>query len=137
MQIDQAGLDFIASCEGFSATTYNDNGHPAIGFGHDIQPGETFDEPISRADAEQLLLLDLSTRYEPVVNAVIPPECTQNQYNCLCSFCYNLGPAALRQMVDHGWDQVPTQILYWDHVNHVVSPPLLARRQKELQLFQS
>jgi GH24 family phage-related lysozyme (muramidase) len=36
-QINQAGIDLITSVEGFSPRIYNDAGHPAIGFGHDIQ----------------------------------------------------------------------------------------------------
>lgn len=137
MQIDQAGLDFIAGCEGFSATVYNDAGHQAIGIGHDIQPGETFDEPMTREAAEQLLAVDLETRFEPAVNAVIPPGCTQNQFNALCSFAFNLGAASLRTMVAHGWQDVPNQMIRWDNVNGKPNPGLLARRQKEAALFQS
>jgi lysozyme len=101
--------------------------------------GETPPASITR-DAAQALLVKDAARFEPAVNALIPPDCTQNQFNALLDFCYNEGPAALATMMHHGWDQIPVQILAWcyEHVNGVALkvPGLLSRRKKELALFE-
>jgi lysozyme len=135
MQISPNGLAFIASNEGFAATPYSDNGKLAWGYGHDQQPGEAIPASISQPDALALLQSDLSGRFEASVNDMVMPGCTQNQFDALCDFAYNLGCASLKTMLDHGWDQVPVQIPRWDHVNGVVSAGLAMRRAKEVELF--
>lgn len=137
MRISDAGLNLIKSSEGFVNHVYNDNGAPAIGYGHRILPGETFPDFISESEASTILSTDLQTRFEPVVNSLVPPSCTQGQFDALCSFCFNLGPQNLKTMLDHGWDQVPDQMLRWDKVNDKQSLGLAARRQNEVNLFLS
>lgn len=140
MRVSPAGLAFTENNEGFSATLYKDNGKWCIGFGHDVQPGESF-TTITRPEAEQLLSQDFSTRIEPALNKLVPSDCTQNQFDALADFAYNEGTGALAVLLSHGWYQVPLQLPRWcyEHVNGVPeqSPGLLARRQKEVALFQS
>lgn len=136
MQTSEAGIAFIKRNEGFAARVYDDVGKQAIGYGHDLQPGESFIQ-ISLDQADLLLRQDLASRYEPSVNALVPPNCTQNQFDALADFAYNLGVASLRMMVGHGWEQVPEQILRWDHVAGKVNAGLTARRQAEVLMFQS
>lgn len=140
MNIDAAGLAFIEANEGYTPFPINDNGHPMWGYGHDRQAGEAAPVAgINQADAETLLEKDLATRFEPAVNQLIPPECTQNQYNALCDFAYNLGVTAFATMMHHGWGQVPLQIpaWCWEHVDGVLqkSPGLETRRAAEVALF--
>ena len=135
MHTSDNGIYLIQKCEGFSAKVYNDVGHPAIGYGHDLQPGESFPDGITADDALDLLRHDLATRYEPSINALVPASCTQNQFDALASFAYNLGVGALKTMLVHGWDEVPTQIPRWNHVNGTESDALSARRAKEVELF--
>lgn len=130
-----AGIAFIKMNEGFVGEVGNDVGHEVIGYGHDILPGESFPDGISMAGADQLLRDDLKHRFEPVVNSVIPETCTQGQFDALIDFCYNLGASSLRTMVAHGWDNVPTQIPRWNHVNGVVSVGLTRRRDAEVAMF--
>ncbi|HEY1902706.1 MAG TPA: lysozyme [Terracidiphilus sp.] len=141
MQTSAAGLAFIEVNEGFEQHIYNDNGHQAIGIGHDLLPGESFPNGISYADAIALEKED-AARIEAVLNPLVPPACTQNQYDSLIDFGFNLGGGALREMLGHGWVEVPTQMLRWVYERNaqgveVVSPPLQARRQKEVALFNS
>jgi lysozyme len=136
MQISENGIRFIESFEGFAGKVYNDVGHPAIGYGHDLQPGESFPDGITQPEAEALLIQDINYRYAPAVASLIPSDCTQNQFDALCSFAYNLGTGSLGTMLAHGWDQVPVQMLRWDRVNGQVSMSLAARRQAEVELFQ-
>ena len=64
--VSQAGLNFIAGYEGYSATTYKDvAGLPTIGYGHLIKSGESFGT-LSKNAALQLLRKDASF----AVNAV-------------------------------------------------------------------
>ncbi|MDP3013624.1 MAG: lysozyme, partial [Candidatus Subteraquimicrobiales bacterium] len=64
--VSQAGLNFIAGYEGFSATTYKDvAGLPTIGYGHLIKSGESFGT-LSNDAALKLLRKDASF----AVNAV-------------------------------------------------------------------
>lgn len=140
MRTSPAGIAFIENQEGFAAAVYDDNGHPAIGYGHDLQPGEVFSAPITRDQAEQLLSQDLATRYEPAVNGLVPANCTQNQFDALADFAYNEGCKSLAVLLGHGWGQVALQLPRWcyETVNGVPtqSAALLRRRQAEVSLFQ-
>lgn len=134
MNIDAAGLEFIKSFEGYSATVYNDvAGKPTIGYGHLLRPGDSYPDGITEAQALVLLAMDVA----PVSAAVdrMAPLCNQNQHNALCSFAYNLGVGALQQMLNHGWAEIPEQILRWTHSGGVVIAGLVRRRQAEVDLF--
>jgi len=141
MRVSEAGLAFTANEEGFSAVIYDDNGHPAIGYGHDIQPGEIFNPPITKLEAQQLLSQDIATRFEPALNSLVPLECTQNQFDALADFAYNEGVGALAMLLGHGWDQVTNQLPRWRfiHVSGVITEDagLAARRQREISLFET
>ena len=142
MTISDAGLKFIASNEGFSAHVYEDvAGFPTVGYGHRLLPGESFSFGVDEDEAINLLRTDTEKVQQRMVvyqrEGMIPADCTQNQWDALADFAYNLGPGSLHTMLSHGWDQIPTQILLWDHAGGKVVPGLLARRQRELKLFQS
>src|SRR5580765_8560569 len=94
MHISNEGLDFIASEEGFRANVYNDfAGLPTIGYGHALKPGESFGT-LSEADAKTLLRIDVAVA-EAHVNRLVRVALTQDQFDALCSFVFNLGGAAL------------------------------------------
>ena len=134
----QNGILFIRRNEGVRLSIYDDNGHPAIGYGHDLTQPEIFSgvyvNGITIDQAASLLQQDLTARYEPTVNE-LAPDANQNQFDALVDFAYNLGGGALKQMLAHGWDQVPVQILRWCFINGEVSTALTARREAEIELF--
>ncbi len=138
MQTSPNGIAFIRKNEGVRLSVYDDNGHPAIGYGHDLTQPEIFSgvyvNGITIDQAASLLQQDLTARYEPSVNE-LAPDANQNQFDALVDFAYNLGGGALKQMLAHGWDQVTTQIPRWNHLNGVVHPGLTARREAEVELF--
>lgn len=139
MTTSENGIALLKSHEGFVAHVYDDNGHDAIGYGHDLLPGESFPDGITQADADQLLREDLARRYEPFLNEWLTEHnqiATQNQFDALIDFAYNLGPGALGMMLGHGWDQVPVQIIRWNKVNSQPNAGLTARRQAELNLWE-
>ncbi len=138
MQTSSNGIRFLQQNEGFVGHVYDDNGKSAIGYGHDLLPGESFPNGITEDRARSILIEDLSMRFEPVVNH-LAPQANQNQFDALVDFCYNLGSGPLATMLHHGFDQAPVQIPAWcyKHVNGVPvkDPGLEARRAKEVQLF--
>jgi GH24 family phage-related lysozyme (muramidase) len=140
MQISPDGIAFIESNEGFRAAVYDDNGKQAIGYGHDLEPGESYPNGITQPQARQLLLGDLSL-VELTLAKNVPPTCTQNQWDALCDFGYNDGVAALKLMLSHGWSEVPQQMLRWEYEDEngveTIDPALEARRQREVSLFNS
>ena len=134
MNISPTGIAFIESNEGLILLPYNDNGKQAIGYGHDLLPGESYPEGITQEQAEALLFHDL-VPIQTALASLVPPDCTQNQWDALCDFGYNLGVGALKTMLGHGWDQVPVQVPRWNHINGQVAAGLTARRANEVKRF--
>lgn len=92
MRISDTGLQFVAEHEGYSATAYRgvDTQNLTIGYGHVLQPEETYSD-LTQPQAMGLLKSDLST-YEDAVNREFSgTKLTQNQFDALVSFSYNLG----------------------------------------------
>lgn len=141
MQTSPNGKALIKSSEGFVSHVYNDNGSPAIAYGHRLLPGESFPGPITESQAEAILNKDLP-HFEAMVNARVPASCNQNQFDALVDFVYNIKnqPSSLEQLLAHGWNQVPTQLPRWDkkHLTDgtvVEDKGLKARRLREVELF--
>lgn len=61
-----------------------------IGYGHLIQDGEDFTEGITEFDANKLLRNDVAFAEQAVQNN-ISAKLTQNQYDALVIFAYNIG----------------------------------------------
>ena len=136
MKTSAKGLEFIAEQEGCKLQVYKDIvGLDTIGIGHLIKSGEDFSGGITQEQAYTLLASDVAKVDEVLTR--IAPNLTQNQHDACASFGFNLGVGALRQLLSHGIDQIPVQILKWDHAGGKEVPALLARRQRELALFQS
>lgn len=98
MEISKAGLDLIKSFEGLRLEAYPDpgtGGEPwTIGYGHTggVKPGTK----IKQENAEQLLKLDLA-RFELAVDKLITVPLTQNEFDALVSFAFNVGEGALEE----------------------------------------
>lgn len=134
MEISDSGIALIKSSEGFSAQVYEDNGHQAIGYGHDLKPGESFPGGVTQAEAELMLRADVA-EVAAVLNQMVPAGCTQGQFDALCDFGFNLGIGSLKEMMAHGWYQVPLQIPRWNHVDGVENLGLTARRAAEVAMW--
>jgi lysozyme len=141
MPIGDAGLALIRRFEGFSATPYRcPAGIWTVGYGHVIGRGERFDFPLSTQAAEALLKQDVREA-ENSVNNLIYNDLTPSQYDALCSFCFNVGAAALqrsslRRVVNRGdHAEVPRQLLRWVYAGGKVLPGLILRREAEAALY--
>ena len=138
------GIALIKQYEGLRLATYKDAvGIPTIGYGHvenPIPPGGT--RTITAEDAEQILREDLQ-RFEHDVNNMLTVEVTQNQFDALVSFAFNLGPAnlksstLLRKVNSGDFNGAAEEFPKWNHAGGQVLAGLTARRNAEKNLFLS
>jgi GH24 family phage-related lysozyme (muramidase) len=107
MKISDNGIKLLKQMEGSvkignKHVIYDDkNGKPVnlnvplprgatIGYGHLIKNGEYFENGISEKQAAELLCADVIMAEQAVQNNIIVPL-TQNQYDALVLFAYNIG----------------------------------------------
>lgn len=136
LHISETGLDLICRFEGFSSHVYNDvAGHPTIGYGHKLQPYESY-TTISEAAARKLLLQDVSFA-EKAVNSYVETKLTQSQFDAIVSFVYNVGSSAfekstfLKLINNNEFKAASHELLKWNHAGGQAYTGLLNRRQEE------
>jgi len=98
MKTSYHGIEQIKTFEGFRSMPYHDIADKlTVGYGHLIVPGDGCVEgsPITMGQATSLLQKDLETAENCVNNNC--PDLTQNQFDALVSFTYNLGCAAFER----------------------------------------
>ncbi len=146
MKISQKGLDLIKKFEGFSAKPYLcPAGVPTIGYGATYYTNGTkvtmSDEPISEEWAEQLLSHIVHT-YEKGVTSLVIPKITQNQFDALVSFAYNVGVTNFRKSTllrlinkDPNNPEIANQFMRWVRGGGKVINGLIKRRQIESKLY--
>lgn len=149
MKLDQAGINAIKKHEAFRAYPYQDiAGKWTIGYGHLIKQGESFERDISIEEAEVLLFRDAQTAMD-AVNRLVKVPITQNQFNALVSFTYNLGTGALAEssvlrFLNEGNKQAAAESFkLWNKYRPSPGAPLVAsagltnRRKAEAAVFLS
>lgn len=143
-------VSFLVQHEGFSSRVYNDNGKQAIGYGHDLVPGDGFNSSsvISESDARAQLNSDLDTRDFCITNSV-QVSLTDNQRAALLSFVYNVGCGAfqsstmLAKINSGDFEGASQEFSRWIYSTDpatggkVVNAVLQARRVDEQGLFTS
>ena len=142
-------LEFTASYEGYSATTYPyPYGYWTIGYGENLGTTKPT-EPmyVTKQEAWDWLEQHMQSDYASVVAEQMKGyNLTQSQFDSLCDFTYNLGEKNLIYSITTegiGWAtqtcQDPSTIindfLAWDYGNGRVLPGLKARRLAEAQMF--
>lgn len=140
MKLSGNGLELIKKFEGFRPSPYKDiAGLLTIGFGHLILKNESFTS-LTKEEAETLLLKDVKWA-EDCVNEKINVQLTQNQFDALVSFVFNLGCTAffgstLRKLVNNkDFTKAKGEFLKWCNAGGKKSPGLLRRRIDESVLF--
>jgi lysozyme len=141
MKISAKGIELIKRFEGFRSEPYRCSaGVWTIGYGH--TGGVTRETtPMSKAEAELFLLRDIA-RFEQAVNRLITAKLTQNQFDALVAFTFNLGAGALqrstlRQCLNREeYITAANEFLRWVFLpGGVRSAGLLNRRRAERALF--
>jgi lysozyme len=140
MTYDEKGLTLTEGYEGLRLTSYQDSvGVWTIGYGHtgtDVGPGMT----ITQAEAKALLAADIQTAVNCVNNAV-NVALTQDQFDALVDFVYNVGCANFRKStllknINAGQFQTAAdQLLIWNKANGHILAGLVSRRTGERALF--
>lgn len=139
-QMSQEGLNLIRGFEGFSPNVYPDvAGNPTIGYGHLIRPGENF-RTITQEQALDLLRRDVSSA-ENAVNSSVNVQLTQNQYDALVSFAYNIGNGAfrnstlVRRLNEGNYQEARNQFGRWVNAGGRRVQGLINRKQAEAERF--
>jgi lysozyme len=143
MQMSAAGLALLKKSEGFRSHSYLDVvGIPTIGYGHRIQPGESFPDGIAESQAAAILARDVS-QAELAAKRLVKVELIQGQFDALVDFVYNLGPrrleasTLLRELNMGRYGAAADQLLRWDHAGATENAGLKARREAEFLLWHS
>jgi lysozyme len=134
----QACYSLTEASEGCKLHSYQDTGGVwTIGYGHTsgVRPGQV----ITQAVAETLLKHDMEYA-AGIVNAHAMP-CTQNQFDALTDFVFNVGPSLflsstlLKKHLAGDHQGAANEFPKWKYDNHVVQPGLVTRRAAERKLY--
>jgi GH24 family phage-related lysozyme (muramidase) len=128
-RVSMAGVSFIKRFEGFSPTIYDDGrGVLTVGYGHteDVHAGAIWISGqhvggrLTEPEAATLLRDDLNLSYAPPV-AAVPLRFTQNEFDALVSFAFNLGIGAVQGQ--HGFETMTRAIHAGD--KHAIADAML------------
>ena len=109
-----------------------------IGYGH--TKGVVEGMKITKEEAEQMLVAELH-EYENYINKYVNVALSQNQFDALVSWVYNLGPANLTastmlKVLNNGeYEEVPAQMKRWNKAGGKVLDGLVRRREAEALLY--
>jgi GH24 family phage-related lysozyme (muramidase) len=136
---NSAGLELIKHFEGLKLKSYQDAVNVwTIGYGHTktAKPGQAISEP----EAERLLKADLHDA-ESAVNRMVRVPLTDNQFDALVSFVFNLGAGSfqrstlLRKLNAGEYQVAANEFLKWNKAGGRVLAGLTRRRRAEQALF--
>ena len=145
-KISNDGLTLLKELEGFRDKPYLDAaGIPTIGYGSTYYKQGTRvtlqDVKISQFEASNLLS-DLVVHFERSVDSFTRDDVTQNQFDALVCFAYNVGSNALKGSTllkkinsRASNEEIKTQFLRWNKVNGRANAGLTNRRLKEINLY--
>ncbi len=140
MKLGKQGIELIKSFEGCKLKVYLDAvGLPTIGYGHLIKPGESFTK-ITQKEAEDLLKSDAHI-FVDGVNKLLEVNVTQNQFDALVSFAFNVGlgnleKSTLLKLLNAGdYAGAGNQLPRWNKAGGKILNGLTKRRNAERDLF--
>ncbi len=145
MKTSSQGIDLIKQFEGCELDAYLDAvGVPTIGYGTTLIGGKPVPMGLSITEqqAEEYLAFDL-VKFEKAINNLVKVNLTQEMFDALVCFTYNLGVGAfggstLLKLLNNGeYEKVPAQFLRWSKAKGKVLPGLVRRRRAEAELFRS
>jgi lysozyme len=139
MKTGTKGIELIKYFEGCELEAYKcAAGVWTIGYGH--IKGVTPESVITQEQAEQMLVEELN-EYEGYINDMVTTPLSQNQFDALVSWVYNLGGGNLKastllKVLNSGdFNGVPAQLMRWNKAGGKVLEGLTRRRQAEADLF--
>jgi lysozyme len=148
MQVSKNGVDFIKEFEGLKLAAYKDpgtvDGIPiTIGYGSTMYTNGTkikLGDVITEAEATAILEWEINNK-TAVING-LGLKSSQNQFDALCSFVYNLGVGAftkstlLKKIKVNPQDpSIKDEFMKWVNNNGKVMKGLQRRRAAEVKLY--
>lgn len=141
MRTSRTGIEFIKHWEGVSLKPYRDvAGYWTVGVGHLLREGEPV-EQITMEQADEYLIRDLSDA-ERCVNSQVGTELTQNEFDALVSFVFNLGcgnfrRSSLLRLLNRGdFGLAASEFERWNRAGGKVVRGLTRRRKAEREMFE-
>ena len=147
MKTSQRGLELIKAYEGVRFKPYRDCvGLYTVGVGHLIGDGtvlpDSWNRTFSIEEVNELLVADVR-KFELGVARYVNVELSQNQYDAIIDFCFNLGlgtfqRSSVRQAINRRDKAgVVRNLLKYNKAGGKIIPQLDRRRKAEAQLFLS
>lgn len=143
MQTGREGIELIKGFEGLRLSKYQDVvGKWTIGYGHLILPSESFPNPLTEKQAEDLLRKDLAAS-EAGVTRLVKVKLSQQQFDALVSFTFNLGAGnlqsstLLKKLNAGDYSGAADELLRWNKAGGKEVAGLTRRRTAERKLFLS
>jgi lysozyme len=146
MKLDKKGYDLIKEFEGLKLKPYLCSASvPTIGYGSTYYENgkkvKLTDAPITKERADALFQIvadDFAKRVVPLIKKPL----TQNQFNSIVSFAFNLGVRALQNStllrlvnINPNDANIAKEFLKWNKAGGVVVKGLTNRRIKESALY--
>jgi lysozyme len=139
LKYSDTGIKFTESFEGCRLEAYLDQGGiPTIGYGH--IHGVKMGDKCTQEQAEQWLSDEVKNA-EDAVNDLVQVPLTQNQFDALVDFVYNLGAGnfekstLLRRLNKGLYKEASEQFALWNRAGGFVRDGLTRRRVAEKELF--
>lgn len=151
---NKEGLKLFAYCDKCGKRVRNSHdtcsgGYATIGYGHKIRPAEMslyceLKKELTKAEAETIFQNDIRP-FKDVVNKAITKPLTQNQFDALVIFAFNIGIGGFKgstvaRYINAGRPlaDIEKWWLVWCHGDDgEVIPGLLQRRKDEFGLFKT
>jgi lysozyme len=146
MRLDSKGYELIKTFEGLSLNPYLCSAKvPTIGYGNTFYTNGVkvtmSDAPITQEKANEMLKV-IADSFALKVSKIVPSGLTQNQFNALVSFAFNLGVQALTNStllrlvkINPNDGNIAKQFLRWNQAGGKVVDGLTKRRIKESALY--
>lgn len=140
------GIELIKRFEGLSLKPYLCPANvPTLGYGNTFyKNGKKVtlnDKPITEQKAVEMLRQSLE-KFEQYVDSYTTDSITQNQFDALVSFCYNLGPANLKSSTllkkvnaNTNDETIKDEFLKWTKAGGRKLAGLVKRREAEAALY--
>ena len=146
MKLDENGYKLIQGFEGLSLVPYLCSAKvPTIGYGNTFYPSgkkvTMQDQPINLATAKWMLK-ETANIFATQVNLLVKTKLTQNQFNALVSFAFNLGVSALSRStllkkvnINPQDITITNEFLKWNKAGGKVLNGLTKRRTIEAKIY--
>lgn len=144
MKISKYGLEFIKKEEGFIPKAYWDYKQYSIGYGsgkyvngNSVKEGDV----VTEEEATAMLESWINKVVEVCIKKYVVVSLSQNPYDSLCSFIYNVGNCAfetstlLKLLNQNKILEAAAEFDRWIYAGGKISDSLVKRRKREKELF--